>query len=79
MKCVICKHGETRLGTATVTLTRDLMTLVIKDVPSLICDNCGEEYVDTDVAARLRETAEDAVQSGVEVGVRRYVTAPARA
>ena len=42
MKCVICKHGETRLGAGTVTMTRDSMTLVIKDVPSMICANCGE-------------------------------------
>ncbi len=26
MKCVICKHGETEPGNATVTLTRDAMT-----------------------------------------------------
>ena len=79
MKCVICKHGETRLGAGTVTMNRDSMTLEIKDVPSMICANCGEEYVDSDVASRLREIAEDAVQGGVEVGVRRYVAAPARA
>jgi hypothetical protein len=30
------------------------MTLVVKDVPAQVCDNCGEEYVDADVTARLR-------------------------
>ena len=46
MKCVICKHGETKEGTTTVTFDRDGMTLVVKDVPAQVCTNCGEDYVD---------------------------------
>jgi YgiT-type zinc finger domain-containing protein len=46
MKCVICKQGYTRPGTAVVTLTRETLTLVVKDVPAQACENCGEEYVD---------------------------------
>ncbi len=46
MKCVVCKHGETRPGTTTVTLTRGETTLVVKGVPACVCSNCGEEYVD---------------------------------
>jgi len=44
MKCVICKHGETREGTTTVTFDRDGMTLVVKDVPAQVCTNCGEDF-----------------------------------
>lgn len=46
MKCVICKQGETRPGAATLTLSRDGTTLVIKGVPASVCANCVEEYVD---------------------------------
>ncbi|MBI3031634.1 MAG: type II toxin-antitoxin system MqsA family antitoxin [Candidatus Rokubacteria bacterium] len=53
MKCVICKHGETRPGRATLTFTRDGTTLVVKGVPADICANCGEEYVDEATTARL--------------------------
>lgn len=67
MKCVICKHGEMQPGTTTVTLTRGDMTLVIKGVPALICDNCGEEYVDEAVTARLLALADDAASGGVQV------------
>jgi len=75
MRCVVCKQGETRQGTATVTLTRDVMTLVIKGVPARVCDNCGEEYVDEKTTARLQEAAEEAVRAGVQVDVREYVAA----
>lgn len=45
MECVICKRGQTRPGTATVTVKRNSTVLVIKGVPADICANCGEEYV----------------------------------
>ena len=75
MKCVICRHGDMSAGTSVVTLARDALTLVVKDVPSLVCENCGEEYVDDGVSARLLETAEEALQAGVQVDVRSYVAA----
>ena len=75
MECILCKHGETRPGFATVTLTRDAMTLIVKDVPASVCDNCGEEYVESDITARLLQTAENAARDGVQVEVRTYTAA----
>lgn len=75
MKCLICKHGETRPGKATVTLERNGMMLVVKNVPALVCGNCGEEYVDEATTARLLKEAEEAARAGVQVDVREYITA----
>jgi YgiT-type zinc finger domain-containing protein len=75
MKCVICKHGETRPGATTVTFERDGMTLVFKRVPAQICQNCGEAYLDETTTARLLVTAQDAARAGVQVDVRDYVAA----
>ncbi|MGE3154578.1 MAG: type II toxin-antitoxin system MqsA family antitoxin [Nitrospiraceae bacterium] len=75
MKCVICKVGETQPGTATVTLDRETATVVIKKVPARVCRNCGEEYVEETVTARLLKTAEEAVRAGVQVDVRTYAAA----
>ena len=75
MKCVICKHGETGPGKTTVTLERGGTTLVVKEVPARICDNCGEAYVDDEVARRLLETAEEALRAGIQVDVRDFPTA----
>ena len=75
MKCVVCKQGETRPGAATVTLSREQLTLVVKGVPAQVCENCCEEYVDANTTAQLLHTAEEAVQSGVQVDVRRYIAA----
>ncbi len=72
MKCVVCKHGNTKDGKATITLTRGAMTLVIKAVPAQVCANCGEEYVDADTTAGLLRSAEDAAIAGAQVEVREY-------
>ncbi|MDO8691522.1 MAG: type II toxin-antitoxin system MqsA family antitoxin [Dehalococcoidia bacterium] len=75
VKCVVCKLGETRPGRATVTLEREGVTLVIKGVPARVCANCGEEYVDEEIAARLLQVAEEAARAGVQVDIREYVAA----
>ncbi len=75
MKCVICKHGNTRAGTATVTLTRESLTLVVRGVPAQVCENCGEEFVDEHTSAQLLATAEEAAKEGVQVDVRQFTAA----
>ncbi len=75
MRCPICRQGETSHGTATVTLERAELTLVIKNVPALVCENCGEEFVDEDTTEQLLASAEDALRSGVRVDVRDFVAA----
>jgi len=75
MKCVICKHGETRHGTTTITLDRNGMTFIVKSVPARVCANCGEEYVDEEVTAQLLRLAEKAAKDGVQVDIREYVAA----
>ena len=75
MHCVICGHGETSPGTTTVTLERDDMTLVIKNVPAQVCENCGEAYVDEGITSQLLQVVEDSAKAGVSVDIREYIAA----
>ena len=72
MNCVICKQGETRNGTATVTLERGRTTVVIKEVPAEVCENCGEYYLDEEVTQKVHELAEQSVRHGAEIEVLHY-------
>lgn len=72
---MICRNGNTQPGSATVSLTREHTTVVVKGVPADICDNCGEEYLDASVTDRLLAIAEEAAQAGVEVDVRQFIAA----
>ncbi len=72
MKCVICKEGQTEKGLTTVTLERGQTTLVIKDVPAEICENCGEYYLSDEVTDKIQKMAEQAVRQGAEIEILRY-------
>ena len=72
MKCVICKQGQTNQGLTTVTLERGHTTVVIKDVPAQICENCGEYYLNETVTEKVQHLAEQAFKHGVEIEVLRY-------
>ena len=72
MKCVICKTGETQPGRVTVTLQRGEATVLIKDTPAEVCQNCGEYYLDEAVTRHVYGQAEEAVQRRAEVTILRY-------
>ncbi|MBI2799988.1 MAG: type II toxin-antitoxin system MqsA family antitoxin [Gammaproteobacteria bacterium] len=72
MKCVICRQGDTQLGTTTVTLQRGVTTVVIKEVPATICNNCGEYYLDAATSERALTLAEQSVRHGAEIEVLRF-------
>jgi len=72
MKCVICKIGMTRRGTATVTLERGTTTVVIKEVPARVCDDCGEYYLSEEMTEQVLALAEPAVRKGAELEILRW-------
>jgi YgiT-type zinc finger domain-containing protein len=66
MKCAICRNGEAVAGKTTVVLEREGSTLLFRNVPAQICDNCGEEYVSADVNRSLLARANEAARRGVD-------------
>jgi YgiT-type zinc finger domain-containing protein len=72
MRCVICKTGETKPAKTTVTVQRGETTVLIKDTPAAVCENCGEYYLDAVVARTVYRQAEDAVLRHAEVVILRY-------
>jgi YgiT-type zinc finger domain-containing protein len=72
MRCVVCRAGETRPGTTTVTLERDGIALVVRGVPAEVCENCGESYVGERETAALLDIGEEAARAGVQIEVREF-------
>ncbi|MFZ5517813.1 MAG: type II toxin-antitoxin system MqsA family antitoxin [Candidatus Zhuqueibacterota bacterium] len=72
MKCAICKNGYTSKGRITVVLDNDQTTLVFKNVPAEICDNCGEEYVSSETNRKLLQLAREASDRGVSLELLSY-------
>jgi YgiT-type zinc finger domain-containing protein len=73
MKGLICGHGKTCPVASAVTVELGGATLVVKGVPAGICDNCGEAYVDEEIARQRPSTADEAQKAGVQVDVREFV------
>ena len=73
MKCVFCKNGETRPGSAVFVATSPESVQVVRDVPAEICDNCGEEYFDSETTGHLLEKSVGEADPDIQVEVRRYV------
>ena len=72
MKCAICNNGYTSKGQITVVLDNDQTTLVFKNVPAEICDNCGEEYVSSETNRKLLQLAREASDRGVSLELLSY-------
>ncbi len=72
MKCMICKHGETVDGFTTITLEKNGATIVFQKVPALVCDNCGEKYVDGKITASVLQEANAIIARGVKVDIREF-------
>jgi len=69
MKCVICKHGHALHGKTTVVLTKDKLSVIIREVPADICENCGEYYLDDETTKKVLQIANQALETNVELEI----------
>ena len=74
MKCAICRNGNTENGFTTITLERKQTTLVFKQVPAAICENCGEVYLNSEINHALLKQAEQELKRGVFLEMVNYST-----
>ena len=77
MKCVVCKHGQTRQGRTTVTLERNGSALVVRKVLAEVCENCREAYVTAEVTRSLLASADETLRHGVELDIREFAATSA--
>jgi YgiT-type zinc finger domain-containing protein len=73
MKCLMCKQFEPCPGLTTITLQRDETSLILKNVPALVCPHCGVAYADEATAARLLEIAREMEAAGMQMDIRQFV------
>lgn len=75
MKCVICKNGHTENGLVIVTLERNGSIILIKKVPAMVCNNCGDYYLTEEITKAVLKQGKTAMKKGVELEVVRLETA----
>ena len=72
MKCQICKYGKTSEGYTQVVLTRKNATVIFRNVPANICDDCGEYYLDEKTTEDVYARAETCFSLGQEIAIIEY-------
>jgi YgiT-type zinc finger domain-containing protein len=65
MRCAVCKNGETKQNQSVITLTKEKLVIVFRNVPSEICHDCSEEYINEETTDILLQTAKESLKKGV--------------
>ncbi|MGM0540016.1 MAG: type II toxin-antitoxin system MqsA family antitoxin [Thermodesulfobacteriota bacterium] len=72
MSCPLCK-GNMVSGTTILPFDmKDGRVIVVLNVPALICEQCGEEYVDIKVTRNVEEILNRAERYGLSMGFVEY-------
>jgi YgiT-type zinc finger domain-containing protein len=63
-------------GTTVVTFKMGSATiLVVRNVPALVCDQCGDEFVDLQTSKNIESQVNKAVDDGITMGFLSYTMA----
>ena len=71
MNCVMCKATLSQEVLNHIVDINGSITIV-KDVPANVCKQCGENYIDSDVARNLDAVMEEIQKGGAEVTIISY-------
>ncbi len=66
--CPLC-GGSKRAGTTTFTAELGFGVVVVRNVPALVCAQCGAYWIADEVAARIEELVEDTRKRRFQVEV----------
>jgi YgiT-type zinc finger domain-containing protein len=69
--CPLC-GGEKEAGTTTFTVDLGFGVVVVRDVPALVCSQCGEAWIEDDAAQKLEGVVDDARRRQAVVEVTRW-------
>ncbi|MBM2816146.1 MAG: hypothetical protein HW421_2908 [Ignavibacteria bacterium] len=66
--CMIC-GGSAKEGHTTLTVDNGERLVVLRNIPAMVCTNCGEEWIANDTAIRVEESisATKSQKSQVEI------------
>jgi len=72
--CPICGGTKTQ-GMTTFTVDLGFGVVVVRNVPALVCDQCGADWIADETAERLEKTVDDARHRHRQVEVTAYMPA----
>jgi len=67
-QCPLCGGGKSP-GTTTYTVDFGPSIVIVRNVPAMVCDQCGEEWIPADAASKLEQLTTEARQRGEQVAI----------
>jgi YgiT-type zinc finger domain-containing protein len=67
-QCPLC-GGIKKPGTTTFTADLSFGVVVIREVPAIVCSQCGTDWIRDDAAARIEAIVDDAKKKRLQVEV----------
>jgi len=58
--CPVCHGGHKQPGLTTFTVELGFGVVVVREVPALVCDLCGADWLEDNVAEKLEQIVEQA-------------------
>lgn len=71
MNCILCK-GDLIQGNVNHIVDLDGHIIIIKGVPANICKQCGEYFLENDIALKVEKIVEEAEKNKAEIFVLNY-------
>jgi YgiT-type zinc finger domain-containing protein len=71
MNCVLCKSNLTK-GNVNHIVDFNGHIVIIKSVPANICEQCGEYFIENDVALKLEKIIDEAKKNKAEIFIIKY-------
>jgi YgiT-type zinc finger domain-containing protein len=65
LNCAVCRKGETKPGKSVFRLANGNQVFVLKNIPSNICRDCGEEYIDEEITKLVLQNAHDSFEKNL--------------
>lgn len=70
-RCPLC-GGDKEAGTTTFAVDLSFGVVVVREVPALVCSQCGDAWIDHPVAMKLEDVVDDARRKHAVVEVTQW-------
>jgi YgiT-type zinc finger domain-containing protein len=68
-QCSICKEGTLSAGFKTIFFESKNSIVIIKDAAGLVCNQCGEIYLNDETTTEVYNKVNDAIKKGAELEI----------
>ncbi len=66
--CPLCS-GNMVAGVTTYSVDLGFGVVVVRDVPAMVCVQCGEDWIDSDIAKELERITDEAKRKRAQVNI----------